>query len=135
MKPCRECGNEVSESAQICPKCGAPKPAKENWDGYGFEYKSPFKVFGLPLIHISFKYRQNRTPVVAKGIIAIGQFGAGFINISQIGIGVISVSQFTIGFYALAQVAFAYSLMAQIGIYIESGVGQAVWKLSELIGF
>ncbi|MFO7810951.1 MAG: zinc ribbon domain-containing protein [Candidatus Delongbacteria bacterium] len=134
MNKCRECGNEVSESAHICPKCGAPKPAKENWDGYGFEYKGPFTVFGLPLIHISFKYRQNRTPVVAKGIIAIGQFGVGFINISQIGIGIISVGQFTIGFYALAQFAFAYSLIAQIGVYIESGYGQAVWKLAELLG-
>lgn len=133
MKPCRECGNEVSESAQICPKCGAPKPADEKWNGYGFEYKCPFTVFGLPLIHISFKYRQNRTPVVAKGIIAIGQFGVGFINISQIGIGIISVGQFTIGFYALAQMAFAYSLLAQIGVYIESGYGQVVWKLSELL--
>jgi hypothetical protein len=133
MISCRECGNEVSESAQICPKCGAPKPAKEKWDGYGFEYKSPFSVMGLPLIHISFKYRQNRTPVVAKGIIAIGQFGVGFINISQIGIGIISVSQFTIGFYALAQIAFAYSLIAQIGVYIESGYGQVVWKLADLL--
>lgn len=135
MKPCRECANEVAESAQICPKCGAPKPANEKWDGYGWEYKSPFEVFGIPLIHISFKYRRNRTPVVAKGIIAIGQFGFGVVNISQIGIGFFSAGQLTIAYYALAQIAFAYSLMAQIGIYIESGVGQAVWKLSELIGF
>jgi hypothetical protein len=73
------------------------------------------------------------SPVVAKGIIAIGQFGVGFINISQIGIGIISVSQFTIGFYALAQIAFAYSLIAQIGVYIESGYGQVVWKLADLL--
>ena len=101
--------------------------------GYGWEYKSPFTVFGIPLIHISFKYRQNRTPVVAKGIIAIGQFGVGFINISQFGIGLVSAGQFTIGVYALAQFAFAYSLIAQIGVYIESGYGQVVWKLAELL--
>lgn len=87
MKLCRECGNEVSESAQICPNCGAPKPSKSDWDGFGWEYKSKFAVFGLPLVHISFKYRRNRTPVVAKGIISIGQFGIGVVNISQIGIG------------------------------------------------
>ena len=131
MKPCRECGNEVSESAQICPKCGAPKPAKEKWDGYGWEYKSKLKFFGVPLLHISFKYR-NRKPVVAKGIIAIGQFGIGIINISQIGIGFFSLGQITIAYYALAQIAFANSLLCQIGVYIESGYGQAVWKLSEL---
>ncbi|NOR45998.1 MAG: zinc-ribbon domain-containing protein [Candidatus Delongbacteria bacterium] len=134
MKPCRECGNEVSESAQICPKCGAPKPANEKWNGYGWEYKSKMTFFGLPLLHISFKYTKNRRPVVAKGIIAIGQFGMGIVNISQVGIGFFSLSQVTIAYYALAQVAFANSLLCQIGVYIESGYGQAVWKLSELLG-
>jgi hypothetical protein len=102
-------------------------------DGFGWEYKSKFEVFGIPLVHISFKYLRNRTPVVAKGIIAIGQFGIGVINISQMGIGLFSLGQFTIAYYALAQIAFANSLIAQIGIYIESGYGQAVWKLSELL--
>ena len=133
MKNCRECQNEVAASAQICPKCGAPKPAKEKWDGYGWEYKSKFEVFGIPLLHISFKYTKNRRPVVAKGIIAIGQFGVGVVNISQIGIGFFSLGQITIAYYALAQIAFAYSLMCQIGIYIESGVGQAVWKLADVL--
>ena len=133
MKPCRECSKEISESALVCPHCGAPKPANEKWDGYGFEYKSKLQFFGIPLLHISFKYR-NKRPVVAKGIIAIGQFGIGIINISQVGIGFFSLSQVTIAYYALAQVAFANTLMCQIGIFIESGVGQAVWKLSELLG-
>jgi len=90
--------------------------------------------FGIPLLHISFKYSKNRRPVVAKGIIAIGQFGIGVVNISQIGIGFFSLGQITIAYYALAQIAFAYNLIAQVGVFIESGVGQAVWKLSELLG-
>ena len=112
-----------------CPSCGAPYPAKERWDGYGFEYKSPIMLFGLPLLHISFKYRQNRRPVVAKGIIAIGQFGIGIITIAQFGVGVICVCQFAIAVYALAQFAFAYSLIAQIGVYLHEGVGQLVYNL------
>lgn len=134
MKPCRECGNEVSESAYTCPNCGSPKPAKEKFDGYGWEYKSKLQFFGLPLLHISFKYSKKRRPVVAKGIIAIGQFGIGIVNISQIGIGFFSLGQVTIAYYALAQIAFANSLICQIGIFVESGIGQAVWKLSELLG-
>lgn len=131
MNPCRECGSELSVSAQVCPKCGAPKPSEKN--GFGWEYKSRFQVFGIPFIHISFKYRRNRTPVVAKGIIAIGQFGIGIVNISQIGIGFFSLAQLTVAYYALAQIAFANSLICQIGIYIESGYGQAVWRLSDLL--
>ena len=133
MKNCRECQHEVSENAISCPHCGAPYPAKEKWDGWGFEYKSKITIAGLPLLHISFKYKPNRVPVPAKGIIAIGQFACGFFTISQFGIGVISVSQFTIAGYALAQFAFAYELIAQIGIYIAEGRGQFVKSLGELL--
>ncbi len=88
---------------------------------------------GLPLLHISFKYRPNRMPIPAKGIIAIGQFGFGIINISQFGVGIISVSQFTVAVYALAQFAIAYSLIAQFGLYMNQGYGQLVWNIIELI--
>jgi len=57
IEKCRDCGIEVSESAVSCPKCGAVYPYKEKWDGFDFEYKSKTTIFGLPLIHISFKYK------------------------------------------------------------------------------
>jgi hypothetical protein len=134
MKPCRECGHEISEQAMACPNCGAPYPGKDKWDGWGFEYKSSLTLLGLPLLHISFKYRPNRMPVPAKGVIAIGQFACGIITVSQFGLGVVSISQFTIAGYALAQFAFAYSLIAQLGIFVHEGHGQLVMSLSELIG-
>jgi hypothetical protein len=133
MKPCRECRHEISEQAMSCPHCGAPYPAKEKWDGWGFEYKSEANILGLPLLHISFKYRPNKAPVVAKGVISIGQFGCGIFNIAQFGIGVISISQFTVAGFALAQFAFAWKLIAQFGVYIEEGRGQMVWSLQEII--
>ena len=134
MKPCRECKHQISEQASSCPNCGAPYPWKEKWDGWGFEYKSKAAILGLPLLHISFKYRSNRVPVPAKGVIAIGQFACGIITLSQFGIGVVSISQFTVAVYALAQFAFAYSLIAQLGIYIHEGHGQLVKRLGELFG-
>ena len=123
MKPCRECRHDVSEQAMACPQCGAPCPARERWDGWGFEYKSKETILGLPLLHISFKFRPNLVLVPARGIIAIGQFACGVFTLSQFGIGIVSVSQFTIAVYALAQFAFAYSLVAQLGIYIHEGHG------------
>ena len=134
MKPCRECQHQISEQAVACPNCGAPFPAKEKWDGWGFEYKSQSTFLGLPLVHISFKYRPNRVPVPAKGVIAIGQFACGIVTLSQFGIGVFSISQFTVAVYALAQFAFAYFLIAQVGIYIHQGYGQLVKSLSQLMG-
>lgn len=91
-------------------------------------------MFGLPLLHVSFRYRPDRVPVPAKGIIAIGQFAIGVITISQFGVGILSISQFTIAGAALAQFAFAYNLIAQMGIYIHQGRGQLVVSLADLLG-
>jgi hypothetical protein len=134
MKPCRECQHQVSEQAIFCPQCGAPYPAKASWTGWGYEYKSKLEFAGLPLLHIAFKYRPNKTPVVARGIIAIGQFASGVVCISQFGIGLVSVSQFTIAGFAVAQFGIAYSLIAQVGLYIDKGYGQVVTSLAELLG-
>jgi hypothetical protein len=59
-------------------RCGALLPAREKWDGWGFEYKSDMTLFGLPLLHIPFKYRPNFLPLPARGIIAVGQFACGY---------------------------------------------------------
>ncbi|MCU7805147.1 MAG: zinc ribbon domain-containing protein [Candidatus Thiodiazotropha sp. (ex Lucinoma borealis)] len=134
MKLCRECQHKVSEQATACPSCGAPYPAKAKWDGWGFEYKSETTFLGLPLLHVSFKFRPNRVPVPARGVFAIGQFAYGIFTLSQFGVGVVSISQFTIAGYALAQFAFAYSLIAQFGIYLNKGQGQLVMSLGELLG-
>jgi hypothetical protein len=135
VKPCRECGHEISEQAFACPHRGAPYPARNSWDGWGYEYKSGLAVAGLPLLHVSFKFRPNRTPVVARGIIAIGQFACGIVCIAQFGVGVFSIAQFTVAGFALAQFALAYSLIAQMGVYLAEGHGQLVFSLSRLLGF
>ena len=116
------------------PQCGAPFPAQEKWDGWGYEYKSPTTLFGLPLLHVSFKYRPNRVPVVAKGIIAVGQFGCGIVTIAQFGIGVVCVCQFALAGFALAQIAAAYSLIAQVGLYVHAGRGQLIRSVMQVIG-
>lgn len=133
MKPCRKCGHSVSEQAVFCPNCGHPYPAMDPNAGRGFEYKSEATLFGLPLLHICFKYRLNRMPVPAKGIVAIGQFATGIFTISQFGIGLFSISQFTIAGSALAQFALAYNLIAQFGLYIHHGKGELVISLMDLV--
>ena len=124
MKPCRECNHEISEQAIACPNCGAPHPSRENWDGHdyeyhGYEYKSKAELMGLPILHISFKYRHDRKPVPAVGVIAIGQFAVGILTISQFGVGVISISQFTVGVLSVAQFAAGYAGIAQFGVFLS----------------
>lgn len=134
MTRCRECQREVSDQAVACPSCGAPQPARPQWSGWGFEYRSAATLFGLPLVHISFKYGANRMPVVARGVLAIGQFACGIVTISQFGIGVFSVSQFTLAGFAIAQFAVAYSLIAQFGLYVGQGRGLLVTPIGRLLG-
>lgn len=120
----------VSEHAPTCPNCGAPQPAKREWTGYGYEYKSKIQAFGLPLIHVSFKYSPNRMPVVAKGVIAIGQFSIGYLSIgqfavgiftvAQFGIGLMTLAQFAIGVYVVAQFAFGYTGIGLFSFFLES---------------
>jgi hypothetical protein len=124
----------VAEQAIVCPGCGAPYPSRARFDGYGFEYKSRATLAGIPLLHISFKYRPNRVPVVARGIVAIGQFAVGGLTLSQFGIGIVSVSQFTLAGLALAQFGAAYSLVAQFGLYVHRGRGQFVRSLAQVLG-
>lgn len=133
LKPCRECNKEISENAVACPHCGAPYPAKEKWDGWGFEYRSKTQIGGLPLLHISFKYRKNFMPVPARGIIAIGQFAAGLITIAQFGVGIVGICQIGIGGWLLAQFAIAWTLLAQLGIFLHSGRGQLVISVMEAL--
>ncbi|TWT88434.1 hypothetical protein Mal64_19150 [Pseudobythopirellula maris] len=130
--PCRDCGNGVSPSATTCPQCGAPRPSDPDWDGYGFEYKSPQVFLGLPLVHISFKYRENRMPVFAKGWLAVGQFSCGFFNLSQFGVGPFAVSQFALAGMAISQICVAVEAICQIGL-VWQGTGQLLFELKELL--
>lgn len=133
MKPCRECSHLISENAAMCPQCGAPYPAKEKWDGYGFEYKSKATLGRLPILHLSFKYRPNKVPVIARGVVAIGQFAIGFISIAQFGIGIVSISQFALGVWVIGQFCLAWSFIGQLGLYIHRAMGMAIYSLPELI--
>jgi ribosomal protein L37E len=134
MTRCRECGREVSDQALACPTCGVPSPGRDRRDGWGYEYRSRLALFGLPLLHVSFKYRSNQTPVFARGVVAIGQFACGVVTVSQFGLGVFSLGQFVIGGWVLAQFAVGGALIAQFGAYLREGWGQHVTSIGQWLG-
>ncbi|HIE05173.1 MAG TPA: zinc ribbon domain-containing protein [bacterium (Candidatus Stahlbacteria)] len=108
LKRCRECGQEVSDSAKACPHCGAPDPVKMELSGVGYEYRSRLTIYGIPLIHIAWGSDARGKRRVARGIIAIGQFGIGLITFAQFGIGVLfGLGQFMFGLFAIGQFAIA----------------------------
>lgn len=98
---------------------------------------------GLPLVHIAWGQDEHGRRRVAKGIIAIGQFGVGVITIAQLGIGVLfGFGQLVVGLTAVAQVAITalfglgqiatgYVAIGQfaLGYYVlaQFGYGQFLW--------
>jgi len=123
LATCRDCLQPTGGSAQVCPHCGAPKPANHAWNGTGYEYKSSNTLFGLPLVHIAFGRDKRGKLRTAKGVIAIGQFARGIITIAQFGYGVICIAQFGVGFFCLGQFILAAAAIAQIPIALVA-IGQ-----------
>ena len=147
---CPECNIQISKKAFICPKCGNPMKANNvgyivPWRFRGFQWRSSQEIMGWPLVHIAFgRDKKTGKLLIAKGIIAIGQFAIGVITIAQFGIGFLfGFGQFIAGMYAVAQFAlgvyfglgqFAIGLTAigqfAIGKYVRAltGIGQHVWS-------
>jgi hypothetical protein len=126
LTPCRTCGWLVSWDARSCPHCGAPNPVIAAYikRAYGYEWKSKATVFGYPLVHIAFGRAKNGKVRVAKGVIAIGQFGIGAITIAQVGVGYVAgIGQAVIAPLALGQLAIGMAAIGQIAIGALLGVG------------
>ncbi|MFH1414599.1 MAG: zinc ribbon domain-containing protein [Elusimicrobiota bacterium] len=115
---CPECNFKIGSQAVSCPKCGYTRNNSRETEipgagrRHGFEWKSRQHICGWPLIHIAFgKDKQTGKLLIAKGVVAIGQFAVGLITIAQFGIG---FGQFNTGIIAVGQGA--------LGIYL--GLGQ-----------
>ena len=61
--------------------------------GVYYEYISPVKVFGLPLVHV----RLGVGPRLAKGIVAIGNCAVGVVAIGGSSLGLISIGGMSLG--------------------------------------
>ncbi len=147
LTTCRECKKQVSTEAGACPNCGAPRPAETNWKGPGYEWRSPMEIMGFPFIHIAFGRDQQGRRRVAKGVIAIGQFGIGLITFAQVGVGVLfgfgqvmfgltAVAQVAItALFAVGQIAVGYAAIGQIavGVYglAQFGVAEYLWSAEQ----
>ena len=160
---CPQCGFELKMKDRVCPRCGGQiekaferggsrlagffenRAKSERRLAWGYVYRSEAEILGWPVIHVAFgKDAETGKIIVAKGIIAIGQFGVGLITIAQIGVGlifgfgqcvagIVAVGQFALGIYfGLGQFATGLTAIGQfaLGRYILSqmGLGEYVWS-------
>ncbi len=141
--PYPECKASISDKAPTCPQCGHPFRLYRS-----FEWKSKREFKGWPLIHIAFgRDKKTGKLLVAKEIIAIGQFAIGLITIAQFGIsllfgfgqltcGIIAVGQVAIGVYfGLGQLATGITAIGQLalGKYVlaQAGFGKYLWSTAQ----
>lgn len=81
--------------------------------GIYYEYISPVKLFGLPLVHVRLGYG----PRLAKGIIAIGNCALGVVAIGGSSLGVISMGGVSLGLL-LAFGGLSFGLLALGGVAV-----------------
>ena len=102
----------------------APKPVRPC--GVFYEYISPVKVFGLPLIHV----RWGVGPRLAKGIIAIGNCAVGVVAIGGCSLGVISLGGVALGLlFALGGLSLGLLALggAAVGGFAIGGCAVGQW--------
>ena len=122
---CPKCNHLVDQEANFCSNCSEPlsrrrKPTGKDW-------KSEWTILGYPLVHIAYGRDELGRKRIAKGVIAIGQYGLGVITIAQFGAGfLLGFGQFTLGLVAIGQFAFApFMAVGQIAIGYAA-IGQIV---------
>ena len=109
----------------------------------GYEWRTQSSLFGLPLVHIAWGRDKEGRKLVAKGIIAIGQYAMGLVCISQFGLGGLCISQFGIGVFALAQFSIALASASQFAVAVYAltqmgiaydGIGQVLLRIKYMAG-
>jgi len=150
---CAGCGAQLPAEAEACPYCGrrlqrpeadqTPPAAKRR--AWGFEWRTRAELLGWPLVHVAIgRSAKTGRLRVAKGVVAVGQFGVGLITFAQVGVGaLLGFGQVLGGYWALAQVALAVrfgvgqlatglAAVGQLGfgryVLAQAGVGTYVWS-------
>jgi len=91
------------------------------------EYRSEYRLLGLPLIHLVVgRDPQTGAPGRAVGIIAVGRFAFGVIALGQVAVGVLPVGQLSLGLLlALGQISVSgYEAFGQVAVAPRLAVGQ-----------
>jgi hypothetical protein len=139
--PCRDCSREVPVAARACPHCGALHPARRDWNGEGYEWKSQLTWMGSPLVHVAFGMDRAGRPRTARGVVAIGQRAVGFVAVGILAGGVVSFGLVSLGIFAGgvvsigAVVACGVNAMAPVAIgvtafgWLAGGLAPLGWKI------
>ena len=101
----------------------------------GFEYRSKEEVNGLPLIHINFGIQPEKgQPLIAKGVVAIGNIAYGVVSIGVVAFGVVTLAAFGLGLVSLAGIAIGIITLGAVSLGYEYALGAIVQSSGFAIG-
>ena len=125
---------------------GSPPPPASGARAWGVDWRSRAGFFGIPVVHVAFGRDAQGRLRVAKGIIAVGQFGIGVVTLAQFGVGLlggagqlifgtVAIAQFAVGtLLAIGQFAAGYIAVGQfvLGYFAlgQAGWASALWSLT-----
>ena len=100
-----------------------------------FEYRSKEEINGWPLIHINIGSNPEiGQPLVAKGVVAIGNVAFGVVSIGGAAFGVVTLAGFGLGVVSLGGIAIGIIALGAVALGYEFAIGAIVLSAKIAIG-
>jgi len=100
-----------------------------------FEFRSKEEIYGWPLIHINIGTNpETGRPLVAKGVVAIGNIAFGVVSIGAAAFGVVTLAGFGLGVVSLGGIAIGIVALGAVALGYEFALGAVVQSAKFAIG-
>jgi len=100
-----------------------------------FEFRSKEEIAGWPLIHINCGTDPDTgRPLVAKGVVAIGNIAFGVVSIGAAAFGLVTLAGFGLGLVSLGGVAIGLVAIGAVALGYDFALGAAVLSAKSTIG-
>ena len=100
-----------------------------------FEYRSKEEISDWPLIHINIGSNPDTgQPLVAKGVVAIGNVAFGVVSIGGVAFGVVTLAGIGLGVVSLGGIAIGTIALGGVALGYEFAIGAIVLSAKFAIG-